>query len=77
MTPVITNEVRPDTEVRKSDDEVKLDQSDRKTDAMMEVDKVHEDSFYAGHQNTGKTDGGLPQEETKLPNGHEKVAPVN
>ena len=44
---------------------------------MMEVDKVHEDGYYQGHQNTGKVDGGLPQEEHKLPNGHDKVAPVN
>lgn len=44
----------------------------------MEVDKIHEDGYYQGHLNTGKVDGGLPQEEsTKLPNGHEKVAPVN
>lgn len=43
----------------------------------MEVDKIHEDGYYQGHLNTGKVDGGLPQEFNKLPNGHDKVAPVN
>ena len=76
-TPVITNEARPDSEVRKSDDQVKYDQSDRKTDTMMEVDKVHEDGYYAGQHNTGKVDAAAPQETNKLPNGHDKVAPVN
>lgn len=46
LTPVITNEERPDEEVRKSYDEVKQDQSDRKTDTMGEIDKEHEDGFY-------------------------------
>lgn len=43
----------------------------------MEVDKVHEDGFYQGHHNTASTSAPSPQEEMKLPNGHEKVAPVN
>lgn len=77
-TPVITNENRPDTEVRKSDDQIKGDQSDRKTDTMMEVDKHHEDGYYQGKHNTGTISAPSQQENSiSLPNGHSKVAPTN
>lgn len=55
-SPVVTNENRPDTEVRHSNDLFSQDRSqhDRDTSIMGEIHKNHEDSYNQGNHNTGK-----------------------
>ena len=73
----VTNEFRPLDQVRGSADLYKGDQSDRKTDTMMESDKTYEDTWYQGNKNTGGLNYCPLPPGHSLPHAWDKFGPVN
>ena len=75
----VTNEMRPDKEVRITNDLFHVDgsQHDRNTERMGEWVKNYEDTYDQGLHKTGKTNAYSKQNWQHLENGWDQMAPVN